>query len=170
MTILFEEEVLSPFSFDYKEIARRVIEKTLDTEEFPYDIEVGVTLTDDRHIHKINCKFRGVDRPTDVLSFPLLEVQQPYSYEDLENMTDGFNPETGEVMLGDIVVSVEHVLQQSKNYGHSTKREFGFLIAHSMLHLLGYDHIEPKEAKIMEDKQSKILDLLNITREEMKHV
>lgn len=170
MTILFEEEVLSPFSFDYREIVRMVIETTLDTEKFPYDIEVGVTLTDDTHIHKMNREFRGVDRPTDVLSFPLLEIQQPFSYEKLEKMEDVFHPETGEAMLGDIVVSVEHVVQQAKSYDHSTKREFGFLIAHSMLHLLGYDHIEVDDANIMEKKQSNILDLLNITREERKNV
>lgn len=166
MTLLFEEEVDVLFPFNYKEVAQKVIEQTLEEEAFPFDVEVGITLTDDENIHQMNREFRQIDRSTDVLSFPLIEAQQPYDYDSLEEMDDVFHPESGEAMLGDIVISVEHVFRQAEEFGHSVLREYGFLIAHSMLHLLGYDHIAPEEAAIMENKQTKILDLLNITREE----
>ena len=170
MTLLFEEEVKVPFSFDYKEVAQKVIDQTLEAEDFPFDVEVGITLTDDENIHSMNKEFREIDRSTDVLSFPLMGIEQPFDYEKLEEMGDVFHPESGEAMLGDIVISVEHVLKQADEYGHSVLREYGFLIAHSMLHLLGYDHMVPEEAAIMENKQTKILDLLNITREEEENV
>ncbi len=170
MTILFEEEVEFLFPFDYKEVATAVITKALDTEGFPYEVEVGLTMTDDVSICEINRKFRGKDSATDVLSFPLISYETPGDFSGLEEMDDVFHPETGEAMLGDIVVSVDHVASQAKEYGHSMRREFAFLVAHSMLHLMGYDHMVPDEAKIMEEKQKTILDLLNITREEKDNV
>ena len=81
-----------------------------------------------------------------------------------EESEDDFNPDTGEVMLGDIIISVDKVLEQAQSYGHSPKREFAFLIVHSMLHLFGYDHMEADEAAVMEEHQRKILDALGITR------
>lgn len=170
MTLLLEEELEIPFSFDYKEVATSVIKTALDTEAFPYEVEVGLTLTDDATIHGMNKEFRGKDCATDVLSFPMIEYDDPGDFTHLEELRDVFHPETGEVMLGDIVISVEHVYQQAMEYGHSLKREYAFLIAHSMLHLMGYDHMTPNEAAVMEEKQSKILDLLNITREEKEDV
>ena len=166
MKYLFEEEVEVPFDFDYKEVAKQVIDMALDMEEFPFESEVDITLTDDAAIQEINKKFRQLDKSTDVLSFPLIEYKSAGDFSDLENQDDIFNPETGEAMLGDIVISVEHVLKQAEEYGHSIKREYAFLIAHSMLHLMGYDHMTPPEAKVMEEKQENILNALNITREE----
>ncbi|MBE5897430.1 MAG: rRNA maturation RNase YbeY [Lachnospiraceae bacterium] len=166
MKYLFEEEVEVPFDFDYKEVAKQVIDMALDMEEFPFESEVDITLTDDAAIQEINKEFRQLDKSTDVLSFPLIEYKSAGDFSDLENQDDIFNPETGEAMLGDIVISVEHVLKQAEEYGHSIKREYAFLIAHSMLHLMGYDHMTPPEAKVMEEKQENILNALNITREE----
>ena len=166
MKYLFEEEIEVPFDFDYKEVAKQVIDMALDMEGFPFESEVDITLTDDAAIQEINKEFRQLDKSTDVLSFPLIEYKSAGDFSDLESQDDIFNPETGEAMLGDIVISVEHVLKQAEEYGHSIKREYAFLIAHSMLHLMGYDHMTPPEAKVMEEKQENILNALNITREE----
>ena len=108
---------------------------------------------------------RGIDSVTDVLSFPMLSYEKAgdFSFLSEENECD-FNPDTGEVILGDIIISVDKVKEQAGEYGHSESREFAFLITHSMLHLFGYDHIEEEDDKIMEPLQEKILNELNIYR------
>ena len=167
MTLLLEEEVEIPFTFDYRKVAEDVISQALEVENFPYDVEVSLVLTNDEEIHTLNQQFREIDRSTDVLSFPMMDYPAPgdFSLLDLSAVS-----ENEELILGDIVISVEHVMAQAKEYGHSFKREYAFLIAHSMLHLMGYDHMSPEEASIMEERQSYILDLLHITREEEKNV
>jgi len=167
MTLLLEEEVDIPFSFDYRKVAEDVIDKALEVEEFPYEVEVSLVLTDDAAIHELNQQFREMDRSTDVLSFPMMDYPAPGDFSLLDLSATS---ENDELILGDIVISVDHVLAQAKEYGHSWKREYAFLIAHSMLHLMGYDHMTPDEATLMEEKQSYILDLLHITREEEKNV
>lgn len=167
MTLLLEEEVDIPFSFDYRKVAEDVIDKALEVEEFPYEVEVSLVLTDDAAIHELNQQFREMDRSTDVLSFPMMDYPAPGDFSLLDLSATS---ENDELILGDIVISVDHVLSQAKEYGHSRKREYAFLIAHSMLHLMGYDHMTPDEATLMEEKQSYILDLLHITREEEKNV
>ena len=167
MTLLLEEEVDIPFSFDYRKVAEDVIDKALEVEEFPYEVEVSLVLTDDAAIHELNKQFREMDRSTDVLSFPMMDYPAPGDFSLLDLSATS---ENDELILGDIVISVDHVLAQAKEYGHSRKREYAFLIAHSMLHLMGYDHMTPDEATLMEEKQSYILDLLHITREEEKNV
>ena len=165
MSFFLEEEVEVPFSFDYKELAEKVVNFCLDYVQFPYEAEVNLTLTDNTGIHSINKEFRQIDRPTDVLSFPMLsyEIAGDFTFLDAEDSAD-FNPDTGEAMLGDIVISVEKVLEQAESFGHSVEREYAFLIAHSMLHLFGYDHMEENEAKVMEEKQKDILSQMNILR------
>ena len=102
----------------------------------------------------MNLEHRGIDRATDVLSFPMLEFDHPGDFSIIDEETaDVFDPESGELMLGDIVISVDKVLEQAQEYGHSPKREYAFLIAHSMLHLCGYDHMDDEERKVMEEKQ-----------------
>ena len=128
-----------------------------------------MTLTDNESIHKINNEFRQVDSATDVLSFPMIDYETPSDFDSLEeefdtNTEDYFNPDTGELMLGDIVVSVEKVLEQAEKYGHSEVRELAFLVAHSMMHLFGYDHMTEDESRVMEAKQREVLDNLGITR------
>lgn len=165
MTLNFEEEVTVPFDFEYESLAREVISFTLDHENFPYESEVNLTLTDNDGIHEINKMYRQIDRPTDVLSFPMLSYETPGDFSKLEDdYDDNFNPDTGEIMLGDIVISVDKVLEQAESYGHTSRREYAFLIVHSMLHLFGYDHMTPEEAVQMEAKQRQILEEMNITR------
>jgi probable rRNA maturation factor len=166
MSFYLEEECEIPFSFDYAKLAEKVVSFCLSHENFPYEAEVNLTLTDNEGIHAINKEQRGIDRPTDVLSFPMLTYQEAGNFDFLaDENDDDFNPDTGEALLGDIVISVEKVLEQAESYGHSEEREFAFLITHSMLHLFGYDHMEPEDAEIMEEKQRRILEELQITRQ-----
>lgn len=165
MSFYLEEECEVLFDFDYRKLAQTVIDFCLEHEKFEYAVEVNLTLTNNEGIHIINKEYRQIDRPTDVLSFPLLSYDKPGDFSFLEDENeDNFNPDTGEVMLGDIIISVEKVFEQANEYGHSPRREFAFLITHSMLHLFGYDHMEPDEAAVMEAKQKDILEGLNILR------
>ena len=165
MSLQIEAEVKVDFSFDYEELATRVIDFTLDHEEFPYECEVNLTLTDNEGIHEINREYRQIDRPTDVLSFPMLSYEAAGDFSQLEEDYDNnFNPDTGEIMLGDIIISIDKVVEQAESYGHSEEREYAFLIVHSMLHLFGYDHETPEEAAEMEEKQRLILEKLQILR------
>lgn len=165
MSFYLEEECPVPFAFDYHALAEKVVGFALEHEAFPYEAEVNLTLTDNPGIHTINKEYRNIDRPTDVLSFPMLSYTTPGDFSFLEEENDDdFNPDTGEAILGDIIISVDKVKEQAKSFGHSEEREFAFLIVHSMLHLFGYDHMEPDEAAVMEAKQRQILEEMNITR------
>ena len=165
MSIFIEEEGRTPLPFNAEEIAGNVIEAALEYENCPYEAEISVLLTTDEEIRKLNRSARGLDRPTDVLSFPMLEYDRPGDFSWLESEPqDAFNPETGELMLGDIVISKDRVLAQAEEYGHSPVREYAFLIAHSMLHLFGYDHMEEEERRLMEERQRGIMEKVNILR------
>lgn len=165
MSLYIEAETEVPFSFDWEKLAEEVINFSIEHEEFPYEAEVNLTLTDNAGIHEINKSYREIDRPTDVLSFPMLSYEKAGDFSKLEeDYDDNFNPDTGEIMLGDIIISVDKVREQAESYGHSEKREFAFLIVHSMLHLFGYDHMTPEEAAVMESKQNEILNKMNILR------
>ena len=166
MTFCVENETNVRFDFSPEELVRSVAEAVLDSEGCPYEAQVNVLLTDNDSIRELNHTYREIDRETDVLSFPNLDHVKPAEWtipEDQE--ADYFDPETGELILGDIILSVDKVLEQAESYGHSIKREFAFLIAHSMLHLCGYDHMEPDEAAVMEEKQESILQELGIGRD-----
>lgn len=165
MSLYIETETEISFSFDWEKLAEEVINFSMEHEAFPYEAEVNLTLTDNEGIHEINQSYRQIDRPTDVLSFPMLSYEKAGDFSKLEeDYDDNFNPDTGEIMLGDIVISVDKVREQAESYGHSEKREFTFLIVHSMLHLFGYDHMTPEEAAVMEAKQNEILNEMNIFR------
>jgi probable rRNA maturation factor len=167
LSFYIEEECEVPFSFAYRELAGQVVEFCLEHEHFPYEAEINLTLTDNAGIHSINREYRQIDRATDVLSFPMLSYEKAGDFSFLEaECDDDFNPDTGEAMLGDIVISVDKVIEQAEQYGHSPKREFAFLLVHSMLHLFGYDHIEAEDAAVMEPKQREILDAMHLSREE----
>lgn len=163
-SIYYEEEGGIRLPFDPEPAARTVIEKALEYEGCPFEAEVNLLLTTDEEIHTMNREFRQIDAPTDVLSFPMLEYQVPGDFSGFEEAEDAFNPESGELLLGDIVISKDKVLKQAEEYGHSPKREFAFLIAHSMLHLFGYDHMEEDERLVMEQKQREILERVGILR------
>lgn len=167
MTINFENESVHELDLPLEELARTVIDAALDYVECPYEAEVNLLITDNGQIQEMNRNFRRIDRATDVLSFPMVDYEEAGNFDFLEDdqvTEDYFHPETGELLLGDIVISAEKVLEQAREYGHSIKREYAFLIAHSMLHLAGFDHMEPEEAAVMEQKQREILERLEITR------
>lgn len=150
-----------------KKIEEIVLEVTKE-EQFLYPFEVNLLITDNNGIKEFNTTYRKINKETDVLSFPNLDFEIPGNYDVLENEIEKinyYNLDTDEVVLGDIIISYEKIISQANEYGHSETRELCFLIAHSMLHLLGYDHMEPDEAKVMEEKQKKILDRLGITKD-----
>lgn len=165
MTIDFENEQEQIFDFDFLEVAEQVINGVLNQEECPYEVEVSLVLTTDEEIHKTNKEFRNIDRPTDVLSFPMVDFAAPAEYDFLEEDDSYFHPESGELMLGDIMISIPRAVEQAAEYGHSIKREYAFLIAHSVLHLLGYDHMNDEERIVMEEKQRQVMHTLKIARE-----
>lgn len=165
MTVTIERESDIPLPFSEQEVAEAVISETLDYEDCPYEVQVNIILTNNDEIQQINLEQRGIDAPTDVLSFPMIEYAYPSDFTVLEaDGMDNFDPDSGELILGDIVISVDKVLEQAEKYNHEVKREYAFLIAHSMLHLFGYDHMDELERENMELKQDEILNRLGITR------
>lgn len=150
MDVLFENTTDKKIN---ENLINSVIAESLKYEGVSDNCEISVTIVDNKEIHSINLKHRGIDKPTDVLSFPLIDFEK----ETLP--CDG-----SKIYLGDIIISIEKAEEQAKEYGHSLDREIGFLTAHSMLHLLGYDHMTCEEEKIMFKKQEDILNNLNLRR------
>ena len=134
---------------EYIETMKNLIDYAINYEKLD-NVLFNVIIVDNEYIHKLNLNYRGIDRPTDVISFAL---------EDNKD----FNPD-GIRILGDIYISIDKVYEQAKEYGHSNLREICFLMIHGFLHLLGYDHIKKDEEKIMFDKQEEILSGFGITR------
>ena len=166
MTFYAENETSVTFDFDWEAVYQQVALSVLDSEKCPYETEVNLLLTDNPGIHEFNKETRNIDAPTDVLSFPNVEYDVPGNFDIVEAQeADYFEPDSGELILGDIIISVDKVAAQAKEYGHSEKREFAFLVAHSMLHLCGYDHMTPDEEREMIKKQEMILNHLEITRD-----
>lgn len=149
-----EQEKMTPPD-DMEQLIEMCTRAALEEEQIDEDAQVSVTLVDNDTIREINNEHRGIDKATDVLSFPLGDED---SFD-----TD---PETGAILLGDIVISLERAMEQAKEYGHSYRREVAFLLTHSLFHLLGYDHVDSEEdEKLMFGKQDKVLEKLGITRE-----
>ena len=136
---------------------KEVVSRVLEEEKVLPEVDVYITLTNNEEIHKINKEYRDVDRPTDVLSFPMYERDE---IAGLKNDTD----DEIEKILGDIIVSIEKVREQAEEYGHSFERELAYLVTHGMLHLLGYDHMIEEEKAVMRKREEEILETLNITR------
>lgn len=145
---------------DMRDLVRSAVKAALEYMDFPLKSEVSVMFTDDEEIHELNRLHRGVDRPTDVLSFPLFEYDE--NGDIIEDDLD-FNP-NGETILGDIVISLETASRQAQEYGHSFEREIGFLTVHSMLHLFGYDHMTPEDEEEMFGYQREILERMGLER------
>ena len=150
MDVLFENNTNEEINY---KLIEKVISEALRYEGVNDNTEVSVTIVDNEEIRKINNKFRNIDRATAVLSFPLIDF-------DNESLPD----DGSKIYLGDIIISIERAKEQAKEYGHSIDREIGFLTAHSMLHLLGYDHMVPEEEKEMFAKQEEILNNLGLRR------
>lgn len=155
LKIYFEnaQEAL-PLTYKLKMLVREAIEATLDLENYQNTAEVSVTFTDNEGIHELNARYRGVDRPTDVLSFPLFDYDGTSEEPPVDEMMN---------MLGDIVISLEKAKEQAEQFGHSFEREVAFLTAHSMLHLLGYDHeLGEDEDREMREKQNIVMDMIGL--------
>ncbi len=166
MTVLYENEWGGEFGFPVDKQLEKLISCVTDYVGCPYEPEVSVTLVSKEEIHRLNREFRQVDRPTDVLSFPMMEYDSPGDFEgDAFLATIAVSPETEELVLGDIVLCGDVIREQAKEYGHSDEREFSFLVVHSMLHLFGYDHIEEDERAAMEQAQRDIMEKLGIKRQ-----
>lgn len=159
LTVYYENEQNAiPVTYKLKMLIRRAIEETLAYEQYGNDVEVSVTLTDSEGIQDLNLRFRGIDAPTDVLSFPLF---------DFEGETD--EPPVDEIqnMLGDIVLNLERTQAQAEEFGHSFEREAAFLTVHSMLHLLGYDHETSEEDDTdMRARQRAVMERMGLTVKE----
>lgn len=157
------ESALADGTEEWEPLLRRTISAALSAEGVSVPCEVDVLLTDDAGIHEINLEQRKVDRPTDVLSFPMFELTPGCPPAPDGGMTD---PATGRLPLGDMAISVERVRSQGLEYGHSAQREMAYLAVHSVLHLLGYDHMDdgPEKAR-MRAREEAILSGLGITRE-----
>lgn len=168
MTVQIECETDIRLFDRFEKVIRRVVRAVLDEEECPYEAQVNVVITDNEAIREVNREYRQIDAATDVLSFPMLEYDAPgdldWLTEEEDYNPDCFDPDTGELLLGDIMISAEKVISQAEEYGHSRERELAFLTAHSMLHLFGYDHMEEEERAVMEEKQRELLNGLGITR------
>lgn len=151
-----------PIDSEIEETIRRVILKTLEEEDCDFSAEVSVTIVDSVEIRKINKETRNIDAVTDVLSFPMLEFD-----ENRKMIIDDYDLDGDNLMLGDIVICAERAKFQAEDYGHSFLREIAFLTVHSMLHLLGYDHMDEEQEREMFARQEEILNLLGITRGEI---
>lgn len=136
-----------------EEIIMEIIEASLKYEGISEEAEISVTIVNDSDIRKINNAHRNIDSATDVLSFPMIDFEKGEK-----------PPEKGLYILGDIIISIETAMKQAEEYGHSIEREIGFLTAHSMLHLMGYDHMEPSEEREMFKKQEEILNSAGLFR------
>lgn len=166
MSVFFENESGQDIPEKYQFIVSDIIESSIDYIKCPYECEVNVIFTDNEGIREINNDYRQIDSPTDVLSFPLVDYDEAGNFNHLDNCpVDYFNQDSGELMLGDIILNVDKIVEQAKLYGHTKRRELAFLTAHSMLHLFGYDHIDDIERQNMEILQEEILTMKGYTRE-----
>lgn len=147
-----------PVSEQLETMIEDVIKETLKSENFASDCMVSVTLTDNENIREINNEQRNIDSATDVLSFPVLEFENG---ELVENVGDVFEDR---LILGDIVVSLERAKQQCEEFGHSFEREVGYLVCHSVLHLLGYDHEDEAERAVMREKEENVMSKMMLLR------
>lgn len=158
MKIFFEEEN-EALEKGLLETMTKASSRAAELEGLPDDIcQLSVTFVTPEEIHELNRDYRGVDRPTDVLSFPQFEREELLEYiSDPEEIPD-------ELMLGDVVISREKAMEQAEEYGHSFERELIYLFTHSVLHLLGYDHEEPEDKAVMRHREEEIMDWLGIPR------
>ena len=171
MTVFIENET-TDFEFDFQKIINDCVESTLDYVDFPYEAQINVLITDESTIKDINNEQRGIDSPTDVLSFPMLDFNEPLDFSGIDEEVIAYDMDSEEIVLGDIVLCREKIFAQAQLYGHEPIREMGFLVVHSMLHLLGFDHNHDNQeineltqmTMEMEKLQEEILTKLNITR------
>ncbi len=161
MEIIIEnEQDIIEVNDKLKDIINTAVEKSLEHEGFEIPSETSIVLTDDNGIHQLNKQYRDVDKPTDVLSFPILDILKGQINQD----SGDIDKDKELILLGDIVISLETVKRQAEEYGHSFNRELAFLTTHGMFHLLGYDHMNEADEKEMLEKQEKVLRLMELAR------
>ena len=167
MSVFIENELSYELPETWQGIVSDVVQGAADFVHCPYPCQVNVLITDNAGICEINREQREIDAPTDVLSFPMLEFDEPEDFSVVDEEQPWlFDQETNELILGDIVLNIDRIRSQAEEYGHSERRELAFLTAHSMLHLFGHDHMEDAERVVMEEKQEKILQTLGYTRDQ----
>ncbi|PKM96020.1 MAG: rRNA maturation RNase YbeY [Firmicutes bacterium HGW-Firmicutes-1] len=166
MSIIITNDTSFELNEKYTELIHKTVAECLTHEKCPFDVEVSMIFVNNEEIRKMNKEHRDIDTPTDVLSFPLLEYDDPSDFSFVDEVDDSeyFNLDTNELVLGDIVISIEKVIEQAEAYNHSLERELGFLIVHSMLHLFGYDHIDEYESEQMFKIQENILEKVGLVR------
>ena len=165
MTFYVENEVEAEFPFDIVQTFEKVAREVLIYEDCPYEAEISLLVTDADGIRVYNRDYRQIDKETDVLSFPAVDYEMPSDFALVEQDESCYiNPDTQELILGDMILNADRVKEQAEEYGHTLLREFAFLVTHSMLHLLGYDHMEPAEEKEMFRRQEEILRSMGIER------
>jgi probable rRNA maturation factor len=148
-----------------EELIDLVVGKSVELEGIKEEYQVSIILVDNKQIQELNRDYRRLDLPTDVLSFPMLDYDTSgYDCNTSHGDSNVVDLDTGELVLGDIAISLERAFEQSREYGHSFEREVGYLTAHGMLHLLGYDHEGENERTIMRLREEEILGCLNINR------
>ncbi|MBS7262819.1 MAG: rRNA maturation RNase YbeY [Eubacteriales bacterium] len=147
-----------------RKFVENAVNAALDQNGFTRAVLVNILFTDDEEICRLNREFRQIDKPTDVLSFPYLEYTFENGKPAAQYGSGDYDCRTGKLLLGDIVISAETAARQAEEYGHSLRREIGYLIVHAMLHLLGYDHIEEADRVLMRSYEEKILERLNLAR------
>lgn len=162
MSAYIEREV--PIEDEIVQNMEKVVLGCIAKEGLDDTIDVNIVITDDQEIHKLNLQFRQVDRPTDVLSFPAYELDEPFCSELVHGLETEKDEETGNIFLGDLIISLDRAKEQSREYGHSLLREMCFLTAHGMFHLLGYDHQNAQEEQVMLKRQNEVLERLSICR------
>ncbi len=166
MSVFFEHDPGVSVPEAYESIVEDIISASIAFVNCPFSCEVNVIFTDNSGIQEMNRDYRAIDAPTDVLSFPMIEYEYPADFSDIASYSaDCINQDTGELMLGDIILNIDRIASQAEEYGHTRRRETAFLTAHSMLHLFGYDHMEDSERIEMESLQEQILNQKGYTRE-----
>ena len=161
-----DNEYEFPFNINY--ISRRIFEETLKIEKINVAASINIVIVDKKTIKKVNKEHRDINKITDVLSFPNIKIDKPSDFKKiLKNKklySSIYDYYSNTIFLGDVMICYDKIISQSENYGHSIKREYSFLLTHSILHLLGYDHIKKSDEMIMFKKQDEILNSLNIKR------
>lgn len=168
MTFYVEYDVDVTLDFSVKSLCEKIVQVVLEIESCPYEVECNLLVTDKAGIREYNKEYRGKDSSTDVLSFPNIDYEEPADFSKVEDeFVQGsyFNLDSGELVLGDIIICYQTMLEQANEYGHGVLREFSFLLVHSLLHLLGYDHMKEPERVIMQSKEKQVLEVLGITRD-----
>ena len=155
MTILIDYDTDKELNIPYEALAQEVAVHITESENCPYDVSVNLVITDNEEIKKINQQFRSIGAPTDVLSFPMIPFETPADYSIVKDKDEFFDLDTDELILGDVMISVEKVYAQAEGSWAPCRTGVQLSLLHSMLHLLGYDHMEPEEAAVMEAKQAK---------------